>query len=222
MSDAFVNLAGRPVIELRMGLPRVGVWWAQIALAEGDAPPTGRLTLSVGNVPFVGTVKRSDVSFGTPTILMAAGAAGLSVRLAPKSYRQQSLKLVLGDILAAAGESLSAQSDAGVLGSIIPSWSTANHLGGAALATLLEYVPKTSWRFLQDGTLWVGPETWPEASVDDAEVMEDDIIRRRTVFFAPCPSVLPGQRFMGRNVGYVEHRLRDGALRTEATFEAAA
>lgn len=218
MPDYFVNLGGRPVVELRLAMPRVGAWWAQLALADNDSPPTGLQALSLNGFSLSCTVKRSSVFAGAPTALVIGGAARLDTMLSPKSYRQQTLKLILGDILGAAGETVSSSSDAQVLGTIIPSWVTAARKAGQGLSSLVDYVDGAVWRFAPDGTVWIGTETWPAAQVDSVEVLDSDIVGQKMTVFAPTPSFLPGQTFDGNQIDYVEHRLRDGVLRTDLSL----
>lgn len=217
--EAFITLGGRPVVELAMGMPRIGVWWAQCALADNEPAPAGKLELDLNGYALTGSVLRSAVNSGTPIAMIAGGGGALSTKLRPKSYRQQTLRLILTDILGAAGDVVSSDSEAAVLGTIIPAWVIANRMAGEALASLVAYVDGAAYRYRPDGTLWVGHETWPLSSVEDVEELDNDPLRRKLTMFAPTPSVQPGETWgEAGQIGYVEHYLREGTFRTQLTF----
>jgi hypothetical protein len=92
----------------RISIPVVGPWWASIELVSGPAP-TGRQTLSLGGVDWVGTVERAGERLGDATVIMRAGGGGWGSTLPARAYQDPGLirlSTVLSDAASAAGEEL--------------------------------------------------------------------------------------------------------------------
>lgn len=217
---AFVTLNGTPVYDGVICIPRMGAWTADLAIDQ-DVAVTGPCTLAIdGGLTLVGTAERTGVWLGTARLQVVAGANGLRKMATPRHYRQTTLRMVLQDLLAAAGERLSGTADATTLALTFPGWATIALPVGIMVAALLDdsrIQAAASWRMLPDGTLWVGRETWPDSGLvnltdyqDLAEQPEDGTLE----LGVEAPRLLPGTTLGGRRVSYVEHRLNGDGART--------
>jgi hypothetical protein len=217
---AFATLNGTPVFEGVICIPRVGTWTADLSI-DRDTAVTGACTLAIdGGLTLRGTADRTGVWLGTARLQVVGGANGLGKTARPQHYRQTTLRAVLADLLATAGERLAASADPTTLALSFPMWATIAQPIGQMVAGLLEdsrLSAATAWRVLPDGTLWVGQETWPDSGLvsltdyqDLAEAPEDGSVE----LGVEAPQLLPGTTLEGRRVSYVEHRLTGEKART--------
>jgi hypothetical protein len=219
MSYATIN--SQPVLDVRLCLPLRGRWHASIsAIPDGDAP-TGRIDLVLANdtieqIRVSGTPVQSDVLLDTGVITLV-GAAGLASKCTPRAYREAIVRSVLDDLMRDADESLSTAIDANLLTRQLPRWSNIGLTVGEALDLLAEQL-EVNWRVLVDGTVWLGVESWPEVS-PAADVSQYDPIRNATQFSSDDFIVLPGQKFGGRNISYVEVDFIKGVMRERVFYE---
>jgi hypothetical protein len=217
---AFATLNGKPVFHGIICIPRVGAWTADLSV-DRDTAVTGACTLAIdGGLTLQGTADRTGVWLGTARLQVVGGANGLGRTARAQHYRQTTLRAVLADLLATAGERLAASADAATLGLSFPGWATIGQPIGRMVAALLEdsrLPAATAWRVLADGTVWVGQETWPDSGMvnlvdyqDLAEAPEDGTVE----LGVEAPRLLPGTTLGGRRVSYVEHRLTGERART--------
>lgn len=211
-----ISCNGIRVLSGEIVMPRIGTWVADMKL-DGP-PPTGRCTIVVGEtVSFVGTALPIDTSaVERHSIKVVGGNGGLDRDIQPMQHRGAPTRIVLASILAEAGETLSPTADAGTLGTQLLSWSRMRGRAGYAIAELLRDTA-ASWRILADGTLWVGPETWPELKVEASVIPNelDDMAEIAT----DLPVLLPGVTYRGRHVSAVTHRFEPERVRTTLYFE---
>lgn len=215
--SAYAKLQGSPVIEARVSFPRVGVWSAELRV-DTTEKPAGKALLELGESGFVGAVVISTLYQSVSYVRLAGGAGGMATELEPKGYIGSPISVPLGDIAREAGEALSATVDRSVTNAELGHWSRASGPAGTALALLLGEVPGAAWRFLPSGELWVGAETWPDAS-QGLELEEYEPLRDKVRVFSLVPGVLPGTKVLGRRVSYVEHRIAPAKLATHIWFE---
>ncbi|MGK3995092.1 hypothetical protein [Sorangium sp. So ce1024] len=213
----FVSCDGIRVNSGEIVMPRVGAWLADLAL--DGAPPTGACTISVadGAVTFRGTVVRSQSFRERHTALIVGGAGGLSNYIAHHHHRAVPLELPVAAILKDAGETLSTASDAATLRKRLDAWSRRAGTAGDALTTLLDDVG-ASWRVLDDGTVWVGAETWPEATVA-VQTLSDGGSQDSAEVATDLPVLRPGVTVGGRKVSTVIHRFEPSRVRTRLLCE---
>lgn len=217
---AHTRLGSSPVLSGTVTMPRQGVWHADLVL---DAPvaPSGRVTLTLGaSLRLEGTVVASSVHAGETTARVVAGAGTLGRELGPRWYQGAPLGLPLRDLVEEAGERLSSACDADVLAVVLePGWGRARGPAAEALGRLLEGTGAT-WRFLPDGTLWVGKEAWaPARGMADLVVLEDSGGDGRMVVVSEAPTLTPGQQLQGRKVSLVEYSIVPDKLRVEVWIE---
>lgn len=213
MSGANVN--GTGLISIELTKPRVGAWHADVVLDVEEAP-SGAATITVDDVIFVGTVLpgRSGVFGRAASAKIVGGKGGLSKVLNAKQYSGGSVTLgsVVRDILRAAGEELSATADAATLGHGLTSWESAGGQASHVLTQVCDAIGAT-WRVLNDGTVWVGVETWPAVAFD--HVVEDEDWAQGVIQIeSDAPLLEPGTVLEGQRLDLVRHFVHDAVLRS--------
>lgn len=219
MAKNFATVNGYSLLSARICIPREGAWHGELAI-EDDVALEKTLSIDINGVTFQATATRAPVVVeGTGMTTFAAGRNGLGTAIQPKMYNAVPLSIPLADILRTAGEVLSPYAQQSVLSTYLPSWIVVDGKCGAALNALVKLgAPEASWRYLLDGSLWVGIEDWAPIDVD-FELLSDDAANDRAVFYMEHPSIIPGTTFQGRRVSYVEHSLRESKLRTTVWLE---
>jgi hypothetical protein len=216
---ALINANGLNVLGASIQMPRVGVWTMELDLDGTDAAKaTGAVTLTVGSVAWKGTAVEVGAYVGRVHARVLGGAGGFGKATKPKFYAAIPARVVATDLLAEGGETLSATSDASLLGTVLPFWTRPAGTVGEGLETLLEDIGAT-YRVLPDGTVWVGAETWPKATAADVVVEADVPQDSRIVFSSTEPTVLPGTTFKDKKVARVAHKIAPGETRTTVWYE---
>ncbi len=212
---AYCTLNGAPVVEATVCLPRSGAWHADLIVAK-DAAPTGAVTLGLaeGRIQLKGTVLRGGAPYLTALVRVVGGAGGLQRILAPRAYRQVPRGTVLRAALSEAGESLSPNADQATLAEVLDHWVRRQAPAGELLGALLAS-SGASWRVHADGSVWVGPESWPPTKSADWVVLEQLPQLGKVVLSTDTPALWPGEVLRGRKVEYVEHRVDAKRIRTE-------
>lgn len=214
---AYCTVNGFTVVEGRLTLPRIGAWVAEMRL-ERDWPLTGKATIKLGGLAFVGTVQRGGAWAGSSMLRIVGGMGGMSQDVPAKAYRNATARLPVTDLLAAAGETLEPTSDEAVLGRSLPFWVMRAEPAAKALMRLLDDVPNAVWRVRPSGGVWVGVDSFPSVKLEDVQVLEQDAVNRRVVMAAQ-PRLLPGVTWGGSRVSYVQHQLDETQLRSHVGFE---
>lgn len=223
-----ITVNGLPVLELRLTLPLVGAWVAELEVdtSEVDDPPTGQVAIADDGGIYNATVVRSGILAHSARLDVVGGKGGLSQDVAARSFRDASARDVAADILAQVGEELDPSSTPAVLSIKLPYWTVTAGRAGAALSALCDAL-SARWRVLPSGGVWIGVESWPAAERDALELDRDDAAG--AVFTAPddLAVLAPGSLLSGRNVGRVEYLVtREQPLRatywTESPLDAAA
>jgi len=215
MPSSTVN--GKPVLTAEITKPRVGAWHADIA-ADAESL-TGAVPLSFEGVAMKGTVipGRSGLHGGRLGARIVGGAGGVSKEIVVKNYAASAgtkISVVVADILRETGETLSATSDQAVLGTTLSKWE---RIAGPASHALVNVLDKAGavWRVLNDGSIWVGMPTYPEATLEHV-LIDEDWVGGIITIAAETAALEPGTTFRGQKIEEVIHRLAPGAFRTEA------
>ena len=213
---ALLTANGVPVVRATIIRPRIGVWHADLEVDAADAAGfAGPVELSLydGAIVLSGTARRSGQTRNTVYVRVVGGADGLGGELPARGYQNVPLRIPLADVLSAAGETLSPASDAGVLATSLAFWARGQMSAGKALTALLAAAGAPSWRILADGTLWVGPETWPAARLQGYDLLREDPHLGRWEIGCDVPLVEPGQVLDGHRVSSVEIRVTPDKVR---------
>lgn len=211
------SLNGQAVLSARVSLPRVGAWVADVETEPGAAP-SGRVTLQLGALTLAGSVVRTGEFGARQHTRLVGGAGGLARVLDAKSYLDVPASVVLGDLLAEAGERLAPGADAAFASRRLAHWARARgatSVGLSMLAASLDAV----WRVLADGTVWIGNESWPEASASHELLREWPACARAELWLEDLSSLAPGMSFLGRRVHSVEHVVEPDRIRTHVAWE---
>lgn len=213
------KVAGKTILSAEVALPRIGVWYADIVVDATEL--TGKVSIDLEGVTFVGTVLRSGEHGGRVGARIVGGAGGLSRDLPAKNYAGTPtlLSAILGDILRETGETVSPTAEAATLGETFQKW---HRLAGPAKHSIQRLVDTAGadWRVLRDGTVWVGAATYPEAKPAHTLIDEDWVAGIITVA-TEKPELEPGVMFLGQRIELVIHSLTPSALRTEAHLTSA-
>ena len=219
----FLDVNGSGAIDAVISLPRAGAWHADLRVDSLD-PITSPVTISIGDgqLVFTGSVWRGDEFADTAFVRVVAGADGLRGLATPKHYGPTSVRIVLLDLLGNAGEQLAASADQATLAKTLPAWTTAALPVGRLITRLMAIgAPGATWRALPDGTIWVGPETWPDSGLqpDDYQIIDEEPRRAEAFLGVEFPLLLPGTMLGDRRTSYVEHHLTGDGTRTVVWFE---
>ncbi len=212
--------AGARVLRASIVRPRLGAWTADLVLDAAE-PPTGavELTSADGALALHGTVTRGAAWQGRAEVRVVGGAAGLDAVLAPRAYRDATVRVVVADLLRECGEALAADADAAALATALPFWTREAEPARDALARVLERTG-AAWRVRDDGAVWIGPEAWGEVEVpgDVLDLAPRDmraVLGTDTVYGL----LAPGTTWLGQRVSLVEHVVTAERVRTHVTFE---
>lgn len=150
--------------------PYRGNWSSHLTLADTpDVPPSGRVTLDYHGLELHGYILRAGTSEGQTGVLVVGGAGGLWKVPDAKYYDHQiPVRLPLSEILDAAGESLSTNSSADILGATLPSWPRRQDEAGHLLDTLAD-AAGALWRMLPDGTVFFGRDAFAKSQALDTD-----------------------------------------------------
>lgn len=212
---ALITSGEDDVISLKLTRARVGTWVADV-LFDDPSPRAGRVSLVASNgQTYVGTIDRGGEFEDTDRTRVIGGAGGMSKPATPRQYSNPTVRIVLGDLLAAAGETLSSTADQDVLATEIAAWTTsAEPIGTVVTALMTTAGGGATWRMLPDGTVWVGAETWPDSGLDadDYQILSKRFEDGSWMVAVDANAVLaltPGTTFEGQRVSMVIHRIDD-------------
>jgi hypothetical protein len=202
--------------------PRVGAWHAELRVDTPDAiGPACEISIADGKLVLEGTADRGGVFVDTGFVRVVAGKNGLGTTARPKHYDDPSIRIVLADLVATAGETLASSADASMLARHLTAWTTTARPVGNVVDLLLRQAAGSSWRMLADGTLWVGAETWPDSglSADDFQILAELPSDGTAELGMEAPTLMAGVALAGRRVSAVEHRIDAGGVRATVWFE---
>lgn len=199
-----------------ISMPAYGAWHARLKLDAEDASSlAGQCTISIeGGASLIGTAYRSGVFEGRVEAWIVGGANGLSVSLPAKFYDAAPARTIATDIARESGETLSATADAATLSTLAPKWMRIAGTAGRALSTLTTHLGVT-WRMLDDGSIWIGLNTWTPFS-GDYDIIDTSSSDDRTTIADDTLALRADMSIDGRNVSYVQHMIEPDSLRTEA------
>lgn len=218
-------LAGKSVFFADVTLPRHGVWHADVQVDSDDAAGlSGQLELDLGPLTLKGSVSsRVGSQAGRTTLRLVGGGGGLAKTCPAKGFKNATFGVVLKDILSAAGETLAASADPGVLATVFGQWTNLARPAAQALDTLVRRAPDgTAWRMLLDGTVWVGTEAWLDSGLvrgKDYQLLIDEPEQLRQHLGVEEPTLLPGTLLAGKKVSSVVHHVTPKWIRTTAWLE---
>lgn len=218
-----VLLNGLPVVDGQLVVPRVGAWHADLVVQDLESS-SGAATLEVDGVDWACTISRGGLWQDTLWTRVAAGAGGASKPVRAVHYTSTTMRAVLADLLRAGGEALAAASDATLLATNLPSWTQMALPMGTSIAGLINvFRSANAWRYLSDGTVWAGKETWPDSGltdlVDFQDIAEEPQMGAADLAFDTVGKLRPGTLLVGRKVSNVTYKFDGEKIRARVLFE---
>lgn len=190
-------------------LPRTGLWWVEVALADGSQNLVlgSKVTLD-GTTAFVGRVVEVAPAWGR-----IVGANGLRSTLKPQFLREGSrgfsLGLAAGELVRSVGETVDPTSDP--LPERLGSFSRPAMPAGQVLHRLLERHGQI-YRVLPSGLVWMGtPKPKPLPDGTEYVVMSTSTSGARIAFETYVPK--PGDVVEGKTITSVYGTISRGATR---------
>ena len=220
--SGLVTCFGVELLEAQIVLPINGRWWAKLISNTPTVPLDGaQATIAAeGGLSLTGTVQHAGVRLEAIHAHVVGGAGGLDKPVVG-AWRSATARDPLQALASATGEKLSSTIAAAILSTPI-AYLTLAGTGGVGLDAICRAIgPECHWRFLGDGTMWVGNETWPAARLDDDSPIVDTAPAEHRFIIAPAtPSLLPGYALGGvGNIVEVIHWVEPNQVRTWVTTE---
>lgn len=214
---ALIDCGGLAVISGHVTLPLYGAWTAELVLDGEELAEGLRVTLEAdGGLALVGNVRRSGSFRGAVRVQVVGGAGGLDRQVGARYYQQALLRDPLLDVLAEAGETMSATIASTLLSSYLERWTTTAARAGVALSALADHAG-VRWRVLSDGTIWLGEDTWETQTAENLDVLWQAPERGFVLLGVATPALLPGVELEGiGRLSLVEHTISPGRVRTRA------
>lgn len=207
---ALIRANNDGVISMALSLPLVGAWVGDLVVDADDMSGAVKISVDDGRLVFKGTAVKGGGFLETTTIRVLAGAGRIGEKAKPRHYGAVRLGTVLRDLLRDVGERLSSTASDAVLNTQLDAWTTHDLPTGDVIALLMKTsVLAAVWRFLPDGTVWVGVDAWPDSGLQDGDYqITDEYPEQRSAMVAPDPlPPMPGTKLAGRKVSRVEYRL---------------
>lgn len=210
MAEITVN--GLQVVSARIAFPLFGLWTASLVIDSLTAL-AGRADIAWGDQRFIGTVFRGGLFHGANRIVVIGGGGGHLRELDARSYRDVPASRVVADILAECGEPQSGAVPAVQL----EHWTRTAGPATLALKTIADAIG-ANWRALDDGTSWVGAESWPMV-IAPHQIMDHDLVSRWIEADFSQPTLRPGATWEGRRVHRVEYVIQSDSTRAWVLYE---
>lgn len=211
---ALLTLNGDSVFGGVIERPLSGVWFAELDV-DASSVPSGRATIELPDGKLLGTIAHADEQHGRMFARVVGGAGGLTKVAAPQDYHGGTLRLLVGELLAAVGERLSNLSDDAVLGTKVARWARRKLRASMLLDELVARAGGAVWRVLSDGTVWVGTPSFPTSKLTPVDVDADALAR--TVTYATDGEGLDANVTLdGRRLVLVRHHISPSGVRVLA------
>lgn len=220
---SYVTANGFGVSEARLVFPLTGAWHTDLLVTDANAI-TGAVAVDLGgDLTLQGTVLVGGVYTQAAYIRVLAGKGGWQAQCTPKYYQGVTLGMILAELLAQGGDVLSSKIDATARNTLITTLGTSSATVGVNVRNLLAYAPAgTSYRFLPDGTFWIGPETWG-AFTKDYQVTSEEPIEQRLELGSQSPTLIAGQSVVAESgtvhVNRVETAISTSGFRSQVWWQ---
>jgi len=199
----------------RLLMPVLGAWQAELLVDAADFAH-GAIALEATGLRLVGTTQVVGTFRGAAHVVAVGGGGGLGKELPPKAWTGPQLQLVLDELLAAAGETRSSSSSAAVLERVLPRWQRLSSTAKFAIQEIAD-AAGASWRILDDGSLWIGFETWPETTTA-VQVLTSSESKQRATLGLEAASLRPGTTLSGRRIVAVDYYFSSPGVRAEVEY----
>jgi hypothetical protein len=199
---SLLTLNGAPIVSGEIRMPRVGILDGELFVdSESVAPSDSVIATDDGSFSLACHIPpaRDNEFLQALRVQFVGGKGGLAnpshnLEIEPKGYSGYTVRSVLRDILADAGETLSSDTDANLLNRFLPRWSRLGGTAKSAIQVLISFAGCESWRMLCDGTFWATmSEPWPSVANEDFEVISRSLSENWCLIASERPFALPGQ-----------------------------
>ena len=218
---SLVTVNDRDVSQMRLCIPRVGPWSADLVVDSEDAL-TGDVTIGVNDeLELHGSVRRGGIGPTLEnTLRVVAGKGGLTKTAQARFYENGvQARTVIGDLLGDAGEALSSESSQSLLSTGLGIWTTIAHPVGRALQVLMAAIGGDAvYRVLPDGSVFFGVDSFADFT-GDADALDLQEFQGRMIVGQLAPTLLPGVMLEGKKISYVEHVLTGDGSSTVAWYD---
>lgn len=217
------TLGPAAIQRVSLHVPPSGAWLADVILLEPPAP-TGRQTLTIGDLSLVGTVlpgRGGEDSPARPHLIVAGGAGWGGPILKAGSYQAPGLRLstILRDLAAASGEPYDAPADTTVGRAF--SWQATSPTAPQRLSDVLDNLAAfgivPTWRVAPNGRTRF--DAWPTGGEASGlcEIGRRDLARgmRRCALDASVAAFLPGGMVEGERISRLILTETSGATTAE-------
>lgn len=221
MSAITINDVG--VLSGTIMMPLVGVWTADLVIDQPDGlgfePGEAVKIVADNGVELDGVVSpdRTGDFLDAVHVRVLGGKGGMAKDVTPKAFMQPGayVRDVLKNITDSSGETLSDTVASSFTQSNLAAWNTVQVPAAQALTALLHIVaPAFHWRILADGTLWMGEETWDDATPEYV-LLEQNPTEGTYDLGVDAPSIVPGITVDGiGKINRVQHIIEAGKLRS--------
>ena len=206
--------------------PLTGIWSADLVLDESkaDALKAGdsvTIATSDSKWELKGTVipDRNAEFLDAVHVRILGGAGGMAKPAKAKAYQKATVNDVLKKLLSDAGESLdSSASDQGFLNTQLDNWSifSDNTTTDAIVNLIDKFLPGANWRIQNNGKLFIGKESYPDADANyQFDMLEYNPVEGTYILGVTQPSLTPGINV--KDIGKVSrarHELNMTSIRT--------
>lgn len=216
---SLVTLADHPVRSGRITLVANGAWSARLVVVS-DVKISGSVRLvatdGIDLTCYVRPSSSGPDAANDQRVMLIGGAGGLEKKV-KGSYRSAKLTDPVQRAVRAAGDSLDASVSTALLSRQIAQWTCEER------SVLFEYCAlareagaDVHWRYLPNGKLWIGEETWPAMKLPEGTKLEDfDPSTNQWLLAVDTPAILPGVSLEGiGNVMCVDHWISSDKIRS--------
>lgn len=188
--SAFATLADQRVTRALVSMPGSGIATAEVQLATAIAL-AGRVTLTIGDLAFSGSVYRGGPVHGASAFVLEAGAGGWRKAVPARSYRNDAgvkLSTLAADLATAVGETLAAVPELRLGGSYVRPAGPASR----ALYDLLG----TGWYVGLDGVTHLEAPSGDDVTAEYQVTDYDPSTRTATLACETPAAIVPGVRLV--------------------------
>lgn len=216
-----------PVYKFEQNLPLNGAWTLDLEVQDinNSISAGSNVNVSVneaGGLSFSGTIadKRSGQFLNTNYCRVVGGKNGLTKIPKQRQFAKALTKDVITYLLQSAGETLSTTSNYNNTSLTFYTINGEDNISNQLTKLLQTIGNNIHWRFLPDGTLFIGTETWPAISTDGYTFEVSDPKNQYYKCGVPYPTMLPGYNLAGiGNISRVVHKISQDSGSTEIFAE---
>lgn len=195
----------------------IGRWGGEITV-DTDKDLQGAITIDLDGVELKAFVHRGGVFAGQYKAMVFGGSGGLSKDVKPKYFTNVPVRVILQQTLREIGETLSPTSDAAVLDTFFARFHRPKGDGVHFMYTLIEHLDGVVWRTLDDGSVWVGKETWPEATTKVNALVVDDTAGGMIVMNVADFKLRAGITLNGKRLNEVKYLFDESQVRAQVQY----